>query len=92
MRFPCIRTDKERIKNMDFENIKEKLVYATVLVVSMAIYITLIFLLWNWLMPDIFGLPEITLWQTVGVIVLITLSNIFYVIIANSALTLYSKS
>ena len=23
-------------------------------------------LLWNWLMPDIFGLTEITFWQAVG--------------------------
>ena len=23
-------------------------------------------LLWNWLMPTIFGLPEITLWQAIG--------------------------
>ena len=23
-------------------------------------------LLWNWLMPIIFGLPEITLWQAIG--------------------------
>jgi len=23
-------------------------------------------LLWNWLMPNIFGLPEITFWQAIG--------------------------
>ncbi len=27
--------------------------------------------LWNWLMPVIFGLPEIALWQTVGLLFLI---------------------
>jgi len=26
--------------------------------------------LWNWLMPDLFGLPEITYWQAVGLFVL----------------------
>jgi Ca2+/H+ antiporter, TMEM165/GDT1 family len=25
------------------------------------------FLLWNWLMPTIFGLKEITLWQALGI-------------------------
>lgn len=28
-------------------------------------------LLWNWLMPVIFGLPKISFWQTVGLILLI---------------------
>jgi hypothetical protein len=23
-------------------------------------------LLWNWLMPNVFGLPEITFWQAIG--------------------------
>jgi hypothetical protein len=26
--------------------------------------------LWNWLMPTIFGLPEITYWQSVGLFIL----------------------
>jgi hypothetical protein len=26
--------------------------------------------LWNWLMPDIFGLPRITLWQAWGLLIL----------------------
>jgi len=25
-----------------------------------------VMLLWNWLMPDIFGLPQITFWQAIG--------------------------
>lgn len=29
-----------------------------------------VMLLWNWLMPDIFGLTEITYWQAVGLLVL----------------------
>ena len=23
-------------------------------------------IVWNWIMPDIFGLPEITFWQAIG--------------------------
>jgi membrane protein required for beta-lactamase induction len=30
-------------------------------------------LLWNWLMPVIFGLPEITLWQAIGLNLLSTI-------------------
>jgi hypothetical protein len=29
-----------------------------------------VMVLWNWLMPVIFGLPEITYWQAYGLIVL----------------------
>lgn len=29
-----------------------------------------VMLLWNWLMPDIFGLPEITYWQAWGLVLL----------------------
>jgi len=31
--------------------------------------------LWNWLMPVIFGLPEIGFWQAFGLLIL---SNIFF--------------
>ena len=30
-------------------------------------------LLWNWLLPDIFGLPEITFWQAIGLNILCTI-------------------
>ncbi len=30
-------------------------------------------LLWNWLMPEIFGLPEITFWQAIGLNILCTI-------------------
>ena len=30
-------------------------------------------LLWNWLIPTIFGLPEITLWQALGLSLLTTI-------------------
>jgi hypothetical protein len=29
-----------------------------------------VLLLWNWLMPDIFGLPEISYWQAWGIVLL----------------------
>jgi len=29
-----------------------------------------VMLLWNWLMPALFGLPEVTYWQAVGLFVL----------------------
>ncbi|OGU34623.1 MAG: hypothetical protein A2068_14665 [Ignavibacteria bacterium GWB2_35_6b] len=43
--------------------------------VMLAIIFALVFgyfvmLLWNWLMPEIFGLPELTYWQAAGVIIL----------------------
>ena len=34
-------------------------------------YLTM--LLWNWLMPDIFGLTQIDFWQALGLLVLSTL-------------------
>jgi len=30
-------------------------------------------LLWNWLMPNVFGLPEITFWQAIGLNLLSTI-------------------
>lgn len=46
-----------------------------IMVVIIALAFTLIFcypmmLLWNWLMPVIFGLPTITFWQMFGLLVL----------------------
>lgn len=42
-----------------------------------AIWITVcgycIMLLWNWLMPDIFGLSTITFWQAIGIDALISI-------------------
>lgn len=29
-----------------------------------------LYLLWNWLMPEIFGLTEITMWQALGLMLL----------------------
>lgn len=35
-----------------------------------AVFGGLVMLLWNWLMPDIFGLPELSFWQAAGLLVL----------------------
>ncbi len=32
-----------------------------------ALLILPVYFLWNWLMPIIFGLPELTLWQALGI-------------------------
>jgi hypothetical protein len=32
-----------------------------------------VMLLWNWLMPELFGLPEITFWQSIGLNILSTI-------------------
>lgn len=41
--------------------------YLTLLIVLHAIVAALpVMLLWNWLMPLIFDLPEVTFWQSLG--------------------------
>lgn len=38
--------------------------------IALAAVTTITFLLWNWLMPILFHLPEITFWQALGVLLL----------------------
>ena len=57
-----------------------KKIFAVAIIISAIIGIAILFsvptwLLWNWLMPDIFGLREITLLEAFG---LILLSNILF--------------
>ena len=40
------------------------------LIVMAALLGGLVLWLWNWLMPDIFGLPALSFWQAVGLLVL----------------------
>ena len=40
-----------------------------------AAFSTIVMMLWNWLVPSIFGLTEITFWQALG---LFTLARIFF--------------
>lgn len=38
------------------------------LIIIIALVISLpVFFLWNWLMPEIFGLTQITFWQAMGI-------------------------
>lgn len=46
------------------------LMFAPVAILAFALFIYLIMLLWNWLMPAIFGLNPLTYWQTLGLLVL----------------------
>ena len=39
-------------------------------VVAVALFGLVVMQLWNWLMPDIFGLRAITFWQALGLLVL----------------------
>lgn len=40
------------------------------LVVAVAVFSALVWMLWNWLMPAIFGLPTISFWQALGLLAL----------------------
>ncbi len=39
-------------------------------IVGMIVFTYLVMVLWNWLMPAVFRLPEITYWQALGILVL----------------------
>jgi hypothetical protein len=39
-------------------------------IIAAAVFTTVVMLLWNWLMPAIFNLPEITFWQSMGILIL----------------------
>jgi len=44
---------------------------AILMVCTLVIIFSLpVLLLWNWLMPVIFGLPEIDIWQSIGLLFL----------------------
>src|SRR5512140_23820 len=46
------------------------LMFAPLFIAGFALFVLLVRLLWNWLMPPIFHLPAITYWQALGVLVL----------------------
>lgn len=54
--------------------------YAIIFIILIAIFVAIMaiaawptMLLWNWLMPDIFGLKQLTFWQTLGLMILSTM-------------------
>lgn len=51
--------------------LQKHLVFVPLFVVVMTALIgVLVMWLWNWLMPSLFGLPMLTFWQAVGLLVL----------------------
>jgi len=51
-------------------NRKRKLGFAMMAIVFVIAIGFVIMLLWNWLMPDLFGLSTINYWQAVGLLIL----------------------
>ncbi|NJB71699.1 hypothetical protein GGR42_002161 [Saonia flava] len=48
-----------------------KIIFAIIFGILMAILVGYVVMrLWNWLMPDLFGLTTITYWQAVGIFIL----------------------
>ncbi len=58
--------------NQEFKKnrIKRGLGFALLFVVGGAVMIGVVWYLWNALLPNIFGLPQITFWQAAGLLVL----------------------
>lgn len=51
--------------------VQKHLVYIPLfLIIVTAVMSFVVMLLWNWLMPVVFGLPVLSFWQTVGLLVL----------------------
>ena len=55
--------------------IVEEVVWSVITIIVVGVIVALIFmiptqLLWNWLMPEVFGLKKITLWQALGLLML----------------------
>jgi hypothetical protein len=51
------------MKNQTLYNIAYIIGLAALVVVALGFPLMIV---WNWVMPDIFGLPEITFWQAIG--------------------------
>ena len=55
------------------QTIHDILLVVGILMLAVILFGGPIMVLWNWLMPTIFGLPEITFWQACGLNLLATL-------------------
>src|SRR6056297_2526374 len=64
--------DKIRRKTKNSSKIIPLIIALVIVIIpAMVFLVSLIFrLLWNWLMPEIFGLPEITILQSIGLLIL----------------------
>ena len=49
---------------------KKRLFFIPMMLIGGALMVTLVMVLWNWLMPTIFGLITITFWQAGGMLLL----------------------
>lgn len=56
----------------------EGLVLVVVLVVALFVGPAIVMLLWNWLMPHLFGLPEIGICEAAGLMLLLSLLTGFF--------------
>lgn len=68
---------RERIERSVERKVEEgfkkvfKVIFFIILGIGIAFLVGYIVMrLWNWLMPDLFGLPEVSYWQAVGVLIL----------------------
>lgn len=56
----------------NYAEIVGKVTLTVLALVGLALLFTVpVWLLWNWLMPTIFGLPQISIFQTLGLLLLI---------------------
>lgn len=61
----------ENLKNNNMKDLIVAFILATFMLLFISVLITFPFmLLWNWLMPIIFGLTKITFWQSLGLLIL----------------------
>ena len=49
--------------------------FLIVLIVSILVGVFIVQLIWNQVMPDVFGLKQIDFWQTLGLLIL---ANVFF--------------
>ena len=54
---------------MNDEN-TQKFIDSLIYIIAIAIYSAMLWLIWNWIFPDIFSLPKLNFWQAVGITIL----------------------
>ena len=62
---------KHKMRGKSPATIAAMVIFGIIAITGLAILLGFVIMwLWNWLMPMIFGLPELTYWQAVGVFIL----------------------
>jgi len=60
---------EKKVKNSVYKGFK--IVFFIILGIAIAFIVGyIVMLLWNWLMPQLFGLPQVDYWQALGVLIL----------------------